>query len=84
VSRRGRLAFVAACLAAFAVVVALVSWSAPSTGPDGKTPPTVNLAPRATRPARLTVNDLHDVAQLQARFNADKGVPRLVLALAPT
>jgi hypothetical protein len=30
------------------------------------------------------VTDLDDVGQLQQRFNADKGVPRLVLALAPT
>jgi hypothetical protein len=34
--------------------------------------------------AGLTVIDLNDVAQLQTRFNADQGVPRLVLALAPT
>jgi hypothetical protein len=30
------------------------------------------------------VVDLTDAGQLQARFNADKGVPRLVLALSPT
>jgi hypothetical protein len=30
------------------------------------------------------VTDLNDVAQLQERFNADQGMPRLVLALAPT
>jgi hypothetical protein len=36
------------------------------------------------RPAGLTVTDLEEVGQLQARFNADRGVPRLVLALAPT
>jgi hypothetical protein len=44
----------------------------------------MTLAPGATRPAGLTVVDLNDVGQLQARFNADQGVPRLVLALAPT
>jgi hypothetical protein len=44
----------------------------------------VTLVPGATRPAGLAVTDLHDVGQLQARFNADQGVPRLVLALAPT
>jgi hypothetical protein len=30
------------------------------------------------------VTDLNDVGQLQERFNEDQGVPRLVLALAPT
>jgi hypothetical protein len=37
-----------------------------------------------TRPAGLAVTDLRDGAQLRARFNDDQGVPRLVLALAPT
>jgi len=32
----------------------------------------------------LAVTDLHDLGQLQDRFNADQGMPRLVLALAPT
>jgi hypothetical protein len=44
----------------------------------------VTLAPGATRPAGLAVADLHDLGQLQARFNVDQGLPRLVLALAPT
>jgi hypothetical protein len=44
----------------------------------------VTLAPGATRPAGLAVTDLHDIGQLQVRFNDDQGVPRLVLALAPT
>ena len=57
---------------------------APSTGPSGKTPATMTLAPGATRPAGLAVTDFNDVGQLQERFNADQGVPRLVLALAPT
>jgi hypothetical protein len=35
-------------------------------------------------PAGLAVTDLHDLGQLQARFNDDQGMPRLVLALAPT
>jgi len=84
VSRRGRLGFVAACLGAFVVLAVWVSWSAPSLGPSGKTSPTVTLAPGAPRPAGLTVTDLRDVGQLQSRFNADQGHPRLVLALAPT
>jgi hypothetical protein len=83
-SRRGRLGFVAACLLAFGVIAALITWGPPSTGPSIKTPPTVTLAPGATRPAGLAVTDLNDLDQLQARFNADQGVPRLVLALAPT
>jgi hypothetical protein len=84
VSRRGRLWFVAACLAAFGLVAAFVTWSAPDKDPAGKTPPTVTLAPGATRPAGLTISDLGSVEQLQERFNNDQGAPRLVLALAPT
>ena len=83
-SRRGRLGFVAACLLAFGLVAAWISSSTPSTAPSSKPSPTVTLAPGATRPAGLAVTDLHDTGQLQARFNADQGVPRLVLALAPT
>jgi hypothetical protein len=84
VSRRGRLAFLAACLLVFALVAAFIGWSTSSTGPSGKAPPTVTLAPGMTRPAGLAVTDLNDVEQLQAQFNADQGRPRLVLALAPT
>jgi hypothetical protein len=78
--RRGRLGFVAACLLAFGLIAALITWGPPST----KTPPTVTLVPGATRPTGLAVTDLNDVGQLRARFNEDQGVPRLVLALAPT
>jgi hypothetical protein len=56
----------------------------PSAAPSTKTPATVTLTPGVTRPAGLAVTDLHDVGQLQARFNDDQGMPRLVLALAPT
>jgi hypothetical protein len=84
VTRRGRLGFVAACIGAFVVLAVWVSWSTPSAGPPGKTSATVTLAPGAARPAGLTVSDLHDLAELQARFNADQDRPRLVLALAPT
>jgi hypothetical protein len=83
-SRRGRLGFIAACLLVFGLVAALITWGPPSIGPSSKAPPTVTLTPGATRPAGLTVTDLHDLGQLQERFNADQGVPRLVLALAPT
>jgi hypothetical protein len=83
-SRRGRLGFVAACLLAFALVAALITWGPPSTGPSTQTPATGTLAPGAARPAGLAVTDLHDVGQLRARFNDDQGTPRLVLVLAPT
>jgi hypothetical protein len=84
VSRRGRWVFVAACLAVFALIAAVISWSTSSDQPSGRTPATVTLAPGATRPPALTVTDLRDLAQLRARFNADEGAPRLLLALAPT
>ena len=83
-SRRGRLGFVAACLLVFGLLAALITWGSPFNGPSTNTPPTVTLAPGATRPAGLAVTHLHDVGQLQAQFNADQGAPRLVLALAPT
>jgi hypothetical protein len=83
-SRRGRLLFVAACLLVFALIAALIAWGPPAIGPSTKAPATVTLAPGATRPAGLAVTDLHDLGQLQVRFNDDQGVPRLVLALAPT
>jgi hypothetical protein len=83
-SRRARLGFVAACLLAFALIAALITWGPPAAGPSTRTPATVTLTPGATRPAGLAVTDLHDLGQLRARFNADQGVPRLVLALAPT
>jgi hypothetical protein len=83
-SRRGRLGFAAACLLVFALLAAVITWGPPSTGPSTKTPATVTLTPGATRPAGLAVTDLRDVGQLQAQFNADQGMARLVLALAPT
>jgi hypothetical protein len=83
-SRRGRLGFVAACLAVFGLIAAFITWGPPSTGPSTKTPATVTLTPGAAPPAGLAVTDLHDVGQLQAQFNADQGMPRLILAPAPT
>jgi hypothetical protein len=83
-SCRGRLGFVAACLLAFALIAALITWGPPSIGPSSKAPPTVTLASGAALPAGLVVTDLNDVGWLQARFNQDQGMPRLVLALAPT
>jgi hypothetical protein len=80
VSPRGRLVFVGACLLAFAVVAA---WVVSSTQrlPPGGSPAPGTPDPGGDRPA---VVDLNDAAQLQARFNADKGEPRLLLALSPT
>ena len=83
-SRRGRLGFLAACLLVFGLIAALITWAPFSMEPSSRTPATVSFAPGATPPAGLAVTDLHDAGQLQARFNADKGMPRLVLALAPT
>jgi hypothetical protein len=83
-SRRGRLGFVAVCLLVLALIAALITWGPPSTGPSTKPPATVTLIPGATRPAGLAVTDLRDLGQLQAQFNDDQGMPRLVLALAPT
>ena len=83
-SPRSRLGFVAACLLVFVLIAALIIWGSPSIGPSTKTPATVTLAPGMTRPAGLAVSDLRDANQLQARFNDDRGVPRLVLTLAPT
>jgi hypothetical protein len=41
------------------------------------------LGPRSA-PAGVTMADLHGVADLQARFNADRGQPRLVVIFSPT
>jgi hypothetical protein len=80
VSGRGRLVFVGACLLAFGLVAAWVVAS-----PSGRSPaPATPAAPGGARAAGPAVVDLNDAAQLQARFNADKGEPRLLLALAPT
>jgi hypothetical protein len=83
-SRRARMGFIAACLLVFGLVAALTTWRLPSTAPSTKTPATATLAPGAAAPASLAVTNLRDLGQLQDRFNADQGMPRLVLALAPT
>lgn len=41
------------------------------------------LGPRSAPPG-VTMTDLHGVADLQARFNADRGQPRLVVIFSPT
>jgi len=40
-------------------------------------------APRSA-PAGVTMTDLHGVADLRARFNADRGQPRLIVVFSPT
>jgi hypothetical protein len=83
VSPRGRLVFVGVCLLAFAAVAAWVV-SSTQRPPPGGSPAPGTPAPGGDRPAGPAVVDLNDAAQLQARFNADKGEPRLLLALSPT
>jgi hypothetical protein len=41
------------------------------------------FGPRSAPPG-VTMADLHGVADLQARFNADRGQPRLVVIFSPT
>jgi hypothetical protein len=41
------------------------------------------FAPRSAPPG-VTLTDLHGVADLQARFNADRGQSRLVVIFSPT
>ena len=79
-SVRGRLLFAGICLLAFAAIAAWMVAS-PARSPRGGSS---TQDPGGARPGGPAVVDLNDVGQLQARFNADKGVPRLLLALAPT
>ena len=46
----------------------------------------IGAAPQANQPATRTMSltDLHDVSDLQARFNQDAGKPRLLLLVSPT
>ncbi len=41
------------------------------------------FAPRSAPPG-VTMTDLYGVADLQARFNADRGLPRLIVIFSPT
>jgi hypothetical protein len=41
------------------------------------------FGPRSAPPG-VTMADLHGVADLQARFNADRGQPRLIVIFSPT
>lgn len=82
-SRRGRSGAIGAAVLVVVLAAGWMAWSA-SDGPGGTSAPTVTRARGATRPAGPTVTDLASLEELQARFNADKDTPRLVLALAPT
>ena len=82
-STRGRLLFAGICLLAFAAIAAWVVASQ-SRSPVGGSGTPGTAAPGGARAGGPAVVDLNDAGQLQARFNADKGVPRLVLALSPT
>ena len=81
-SRRGRFGAMGAGLLVVVLVAGWVAWST-SGGPDGQSP-SATQARGSSGPTGLTVTELQDVEQLQARFNADNDTPRLVLALAPT
>jgi hypothetical protein len=41
------------------------------------------FGPRSAPPG-VTMTNLHGVADLQARFNADRGLPRLLVIFSPT
>jgi hypothetical protein len=82
-SPRGRLVFAGVCLLAFALIAAWLV-SSPWQSPSGGSPAPGTPAAGATRPRGPAVVDLHDAGELQARFNADTGAPRLLLALSPT
>ncbi|HEX6678881.1 MAG TPA: hypothetical protein VF486_28160 [Actinomycetes bacterium] len=43
----------------------------------------LRFAPRSA-PKGVSMTDLHGVADLKARFNADRGVTRLVVIFSPT
>ena len=81
-SRRGRLGFVAACLVVFGLLAALITWRHdPSRQKDAGHG---HRGPGGDPAGPVDLVDLRAAGQLQARFNADQGMPRLVLALAPT
>jgi hypothetical protein len=90
VSRRARLWFLAACALVFALSALWLKapGSAPPTAqgsaPDARHSTVETRAPGSGVPARFTVADLGGTDELRDRFNADAGVPRLVLVLAPT
>ena len=46
----------------------------------------INVAqqPKQSTSSAISLTDLHDVSDLQARFNQDVGKPRLLLLVSPT
>ena len=65
-----------AALAALAAVVAPAGCSG-SSEPQ----PESRVAPKASS---AEISDLHNVLDLRAAFNDDRGLPRLILLLSPT
>jgi ABC-type glycerol-3-phosphate transport system substrate-binding protein len=63
---------------ALLLAVALVAGAC--GGSDEDTPSPV----ADSAPAEQTLSDLTSVDQLKERFNADQGVPRLILLVSPT
>ena len=45
---------------------------------------TTGLGQPRTDEAAVTLTDLHGIEELQALFNQDEGMPRLILLLSPT
>jgi hypothetical protein len=81
-SRRSRLALVALIAAA---ALALAGCG----GSDGNTPPQAAAdqpaAGTPTEPSpKVTLVDVSSLGELRKRFNADAGLPRLLLLLSPT
>ncbi|HEV8650652.1 MAG TPA: hypothetical protein VG276_14920 [Actinomycetes bacterium] len=84
-SSRRRFGFVLATLLAFALVAGWVtSWAPGPASPSVKDLPSVTRSPGETSPPAVALADLQGVEDLRARFNADQGVPRLLLLLSPT
>jgi len=94
VSRRARLGFLAACVLAFALSAVWLTGpgAPPDAGRGGQDAGTAGVghpagqarASGGATPASLAVTDLGGIDELRARLDADAGVPRLVLVLAPT
>ena len=73
-SNRTRVGVVLGALVVFAVIAGGLRMVAPRPAPAGQ----------GSARAAGGLADLQGLDQLKSRFNADAGVPRLVLILAPT
>ncbi len=76
------LVVVAACLVLLVAPGAV--WMA--RAPDGNLPAVFDWQRREYQApgSAATLSDIQDVDQLAALFNADEGIPRLILLFAPT